>query len=266
MALDLSSIGTSRNLSEAGDTSRHPSAPFGTPRHPAAPFFLCLVTDRRRLALAAGRGLEQWRALLTRQVEGAATAGIDLVQVRERDLDARVLVSLVRGLVSVTRGSRTRILVNDRVDVALAAHADGVHLRHDSLPSSAARTILPPEALLTRSVHADGDLESVSALSYVIAGTMSATASKPVGAIFLSERELAATVRRAGRVPVLGIGGVSAATIPALVRAGACGAAAIGAFLPIEPGEDVARSVQYAAAGLRAAAERVRPQPAGEGR
>jgi len=139
-----------------------------------------------------------------------------------------------------------------------------VHLRHDSLPWSSARTILPPEALLTRAVHAVEDLDGLGALSYVIAGTMSVTASKPQGAVFLAERGLAAAVRRAGRVPVLAIGGVSVATVAALVRAGACGAAAIGAFLPSEPGQDVAQSVQHAAEGLRAAAVRARSQLAGE--
>src|SRR6478735_10756044 len=99
-------------------------------RHPQSEILmiLCLVTDRRRLGAAMGAATEDFPEVLARQVEAAAAAGIDYVQVREPDLEARQLATLVRELMRRTKGSSTRILVNDRLDVALASGASGVHL------------------------------------------------------------------------------------------------------------------------------------------
>src|SRR5207248_78303 len=80
--------------------------------------------------------------------------GVDLVQLRERDLEAALLYDLVAQAVDDARGSGTRILVNDRLDVAIAAGADGVHLRADSIPAAAARSIAPDGFLVGRSIHA----------------------------------------------------------------------------------------------------------------
>ena len=91
---------------------------------------LCLVTDRRRLGAAMGAPASEWVDALHQQVAAAAEAGIDFVQVREPDLEARELAALVRSLMRrVAAARRRRILVNDRLDVALAAGAAGVHLK-----------------------------------------------------------------------------------------------------------------------------------------
>ncbi len=87
----------------------------------AARVTLCLVTDRRVRPVVE-------------QCGEAVRAGVDMIQVRERDLDGRSLASLVAELVRLTRGTATRVVVNDRLDVALACGADGVHLRGDSMP------------------------------------------------------------------------------------------------------------------------------------
>src|SRR5688572_3946777 len=104
---------------------------------------LCLVTDRRRLGEALGLPPERWDEALRQQVGGAASAGIDYVQVREPDLEAGDLVELVRSLVQIT-SKRTRILVNDRIDVAVAAGASGVHLKEQSILPAEVRRIAPP--------------------------------------------------------------------------------------------------------------------------
>src|ERR1041384_2578386 len=96
---------------------------------------ICLVTDRRR------------RSPLEQAAE-AADAGIDIIQVRERDLETAELGSLVTRIVRIPRGSATRVVVNDRLDVALAGEADGVHLRADSIPPSRARSIAPRPFLI----------------------------------------------------------------------------------------------------------------------
>ena len=190
---------------------------------------LCLVTNRSRLPRSAsGDG----RAELIAFVEAAARAGIDLIQIRERDLGSRDLYELVRESVKVAQGSQARIIVNDRLDVALAAGAAGVHLRGDSLDASSARRIVPGDFLIGRSVHSaaeaagaakDGDVD------YLIAGTIFSSASKPPGHNLIGIDGLRAIVQLSD-VPVLAIGGVTAANIGATVSTGAAGIAAIEMF------------------------------------
>src|SRR5262245_14552294 len=94
---------------------------------------LCLVTDRRRLAAARGIPGDGRRPARLQQIEGAIAGGIDVVQLRERDLDDGVLAALARDCLRAAAGTRSRLVVNDRVDVALACGAHGVHLREDGL-------------------------------------------------------------------------------------------------------------------------------------
>ena len=93
---------------------------------------LCLVTDRRRLGTMLGLPEAGWAEALRQQVIGAAAGGVDFIQVREPDLEAAELAALVRSLMAASSSSQARILVNDRIDVALATGASGVH----SLPKS----------------------------------------------------------------------------------------------------------------------------------
>ena len=171
---------------------------------------ICLVTDRRRLvaaATAAAAAPGALRARLVAQVRHAVDAGIDLIQVRERDLEARALAALVTELLAVTRGTPTRLVVNDRMDVALACGADGVHLRGDSIPIAMARRIAPPSGFsIARSVH--GVDEAIAAgADYLIAGTV----FRPRRS---RDRRLCSVLRAAGNrrgrgCPVLAIGGIA---------------------------------------------------------
>jgi thiamine-phosphate pyrophosphorylase len=184
---------------------------------------LCLITDRARAAGGA--------ADIVARVQWAARAGVHLVQVRERDLDGGPLTALVGRCVDAVRGSRTRVLVNDRLDVALAAGAHGVHLRADSMPASRVRALCPPGFLLGRSVHGrDEALAAVAAggLDYLLFGTVFPTSSKP-GRAAAGASALAA-VARASAVPVLAVGGVTPDNLGEVAAAGAAGFAAIGTF------------------------------------
>jgi thiamine-phosphate diphosphorylase len=188
---------------------------------------LALVTDGARLA--PGRGASDRTACLLVQIRFAVAAGIDLVQLREPDLEAGVLFDLTRTSVAASAGSRTRILVNDRLDVALAAGAGGVHLRADSIPPRAARALAPRGFLVGRSVHAVEEARAVAGeTDYLIAGTVCPTPSKP-GAPLLGLDGLAAIVKAAD-VPVLAIGGVTLDRMAAIAATGAAGGAAIGLF------------------------------------
>jgi thiamine-phosphate pyrophosphorylase len=113
------------------------------PGHPIIAF----VTDRARAVPADDPDA------LVRRIAAAARAGVDLVQVRERDLDDRALLSLVRRAREAAAGTGARVVVNDRLDVALAAQADGVHLRADAFAASRARVMAPAPFLIGRSVH-----------------------------------------------------------------------------------------------------------------
>jgi len=178
---------------------------------------VCLVTDRRRRDV-----LEHGR--------DAARAGVDLIQLREPGLDARALSTLAGGLVRVTRSAGTRIVVNDRADVALASRADGVHLRASSILPGEVRSIARAGFLVGRSVHSVDEAVRVAPdVDYLIAGTVFPTPSKPGQREHLGLDGLAA-VARAVTVPVLAIGGVSMDRIEAVAAAGAAGVAAIGLF------------------------------------
>jgi thiamine-phosphate pyrophosphorylase len=149
--------------------------------------------------------------------------------VRERDLTTADLADLVSDLVRLRRGTRTRVVVNDRVDVAVACGADGVHLRGDSISADAVRRIAPPGFLVGRSVHNVNEARTAGPVDYLIAGTIFATASKPA-AVLLGVDALKRVVE-AVRVPVLAIGGVSIDHVPAVATTGAAGVAAIGLFI-----------------------------------
>ncbi len=179
----------------------------------------CLVTDRRR-------------ADPVQQARRAAEAGIDLIQVRERDLEAGALATLVTDVLAATRGTRTRVVVNDRLDVAIACGAAGVHLRGDSVPVLAARRLTGAGFLIGCSVHRVEEVERTAGADYLIAGTVFSTSSKPAGLgqpPLLGLEGLAAIVRAAPG-PVLAIGGITDDRIEPITAAGAAGFAAIGLF------------------------------------
>lgn len=196
---------------------------------------LCLVTERRRWSSEV--------ALLA-SVAAAARAGVDLIHVREHDLEGRALVALVRRCLAVSAGTRARVLVNDRLDIALAAGAHGVHLRETSMSAPCVRSMTPPGFLVGRSVHGlDGarDAAAQGGLDYLVFGPVYPTASKP-GAAAVGLDALAAVVASTS-LPVLALGGIDASTAASLGRAGAAGMAAIG-FWADCPADHVAAAAE----------------------
>ena len=190
---------------------------------------ICLVSDRRRLA-GDGVPIDEWRRCLILQTRHAVDAGVDLVQVRERDLEAAELARLVTDLLLLALGTTTRVIVNDRLDVALACGAGGVHLRSDSLSVAAARRMTPAGFLIGRSVHHVDDLADAAGADYVIVGSVFPSESKPRASEWLGTAGLRAIVR-AARIPVLAIGGVTEERLDDIAAAGAAGFAAIGFFM-----------------------------------
>jgi len=175
---------------------------------------LILVTDRR----ATDRDLLE-------VVEEALGAGLPAVQLREKDLPGRPLLALAERLRAATARAGALLFVNDRIDVALAAVADGVQLGTGSVPVEVARRLLPAGALVGVSTHAPG--EAAAGADFALFGPVWETPSK-AGA--QGEARLQEAVRAAA-IPVLAIGGVTAARVPAVRAAGAAGVAVIRAIL-----------------------------------
>lgn len=195
---------------------------------------LCLVTDRRRLGGEAERSFEVARRRVGEQLRAAIEAGLDLVQVRERELEARHLLTILTDAVRLARGTATRVVVNDRLDVALACGADGVHLRSDSISAADVRRIAPPGFLIGRSVHRVDEAVAAGRVDYLIAGTVFATRSKK-GEHPLLGLEGLRDVASAVSVPVLAIGGVTTENVEQIAGTGAAGIAAIGLFVGEAP-------------------------------
>ena len=189
----------------------------------------CLVTDRHQLCSEAATFAVARRRLLD-QAKWAIKAHVDLIQVRERDLEATDLATLVGDLVRLSRGSGTRVVVNDRVDVALACGADGVHLRHDSIPADALRAMAPDGFLIGRSVHGLAEAEGAGPVDYLIAGTVFPTPSKAATTPLLGLDGLAEIVQ-AVAVPVLAIGGIGREQLDEVAATGAAGVAGIRLFI-----------------------------------
>lgn len=218
--------------------------------HPAAR--LGIVSDRRRLAAAVGRPLEQAAALLIAQVEAAAVARVAFFQLREPDLGGAALATLVRQLVAVASG-RVRLVVNDRADVAAVAAAD-LHLKHASIDAARLRAWMPPGTWMSRAVHTTDDVAAAGPVNALIAGTAAPSHSKPAGSPTLGPGGLAALAAVAAQsgVPVFAIGGLGPADWPWVSESGAFGVAAIGAFLP-RRGEDPGAAVERAVTAFAAA-------------
>jgi thiamine-phosphate diphosphorylase len=201
---------------------------------------VCMITDRRRFG-------QHGEAVLIHRMALAALAGIHLIQIRERDMADGALLALVVRAVEAVRGTRTRILVNDRLDVAIAAGAHGVHLRGDSTPARRARSAVPRGFLIGRSVHSSEEIAQVSnegGLDYLLFGTVFATASKP-GRPATGIAGLVGAVDAAKGLPVLAIGGMTAGTAGQLARTGCAGFAAIGQFADV-PEEQLTATVTAA--------------------
>ena len=221
-----------------------------TPNRPV----LCLVTSRRRLAARLGCPAEgpAIAGALVEQAEAAAAAGVALVQLREPECAAGALAGLARALSAAIEPHGASLLVNDRVDVALAAGAGGVHLKGSSVTVAEARRLLGDTRLVGRSVHALPDVQAAEGADYLLFGTVFSTPSKPDAWAIAGIAGLRAAVEAASATPVLAIGGVTAETAGRVAATGAAGLAAIGAFLP-ERGRNLRESVQQAARRLQMA-------------
>ena len=177
------------------------------------------------------------------RVAAAVRGGVDWVQVRERALEGAALLGLVDAVAAAARGAAgrraVRVLVNRRLDVALAAGADGIHLGGDAMAPELARRLLPEGALIGVSTHAASEALATRAADYVQLAPIFPPLSKPQERPALGLAALAAAA--AGPLPVLAQGGIDARSAAAARGAGAAGVAVTGAiWLAPDPGRAAA--------------------------
>ncbi len=182
-------------------------------------FRLYCVTDRRH---TAGRPLVE-------VIHAALDGGIPAVQLREKDLAGGALYQLAAQLRVLTARYRARLLINDRLDVALAVEADGVHLGQTSFPAAAARQLLGPGKLIGVSTHNPTEIAAAAGADFILFGPVYATPSKAV----YGEPQGLARLRQAiaqSPMPVLAIGGISTERVAEVLAIGAHGIAVISAL------------------------------------
>jgi thiamine-phosphate pyrophosphorylase len=171
----------------------------------------CYVTDRRRGDIAGS-------------ARRAIAEGVDFIQIREKDLGARELFELVCAVRNLASGSTTRVLVNDRLDIALAAETDGVHLPANGLPVRRVRDLVSVLGVSTHTLEEALEAEKARPDIIIFGPVFDTPGKKSVGLDAL--RSVTSKVR----IPVLAIGGITTDSVAQIVEAGAAGFAAIRMF------------------------------------
>ncbi len=165
-------------------------------------------------------------------VDAAVRGGVTVVQLRAKSLGGRAFTGLALELSRRLAGTGVPLLINDRVDIALACGAAGVHLGQDDMPVAAARRILGPEAAIGVSVNTPEEavLAEREGADYAGAGPAFATATKETPLAVLGPAGIG-RIKRAVRIPIVAIGGISAGNAASLAAAGADGIAVVSAIL-----------------------------------
>jgi thiamine-phosphate pyrophosphorylase len=196
---------------------------------------LYVLTDRRA---AGARALPD---VVDAAIRGGATA----IQLRDKQATTRELVELGRALLAITRPAGVPLIVNDRIDVALAINAEGVHVGQDDMPAPIARRLLGPDRLL--GVSAGTVEEALQAQAedadYLGTGDVYGTPTKADAGVPIGVDGLAEVVR-AVSIPVVAIGGIQAANAGAVIAAGAAGIAVISAVIGAADPEAAARRLR----------------------
>jgi thiamine-phosphate diphosphorylase len=187
---------------------------------------LMVITDRRMA------GQRSWTAL----VDAALDAGATSIQLRDKQAPSRELLDMARQLQPLCERHGALFLINDRLDIALAAGAHGVHLGDDDLPVAVARRVTPRDFIIGRSADTEEDARAAEAdgASYLGVGSVFGTQTKEevIGEVIGTEQ--LARVARSVSIPVVGIGGVTSENAGACVAAGAAGVAVVSAVMGAE--------------------------------
>jgi thiamine-phosphate pyrophosphorylase len=209
---------------------------------------LYLITDRRAFLRSAEITHDDLPRLQLEAIAKAAQAGCQLIQIREKDMSAKALGAFTRAAVELAGPHGARVLVNDRLDVAMAAGADGVHLRASSIPVREVRAVAAQQGLhdflIGVSTHsiAEARLAEDGGADFIVCGPVYDTPSKraygaPIGLDVFAE------ILSEVKIPVLALGGINLSNYREPLRRGAAGIAAIGLFTDVENLEQTIRSM-----------------------
>lgn len=200
------------------------------------------LRDRLSLIVVADPGGVAGRRFV-HVVREALKGGAPALQLRAKSMAAREMTELARVLLAETRGAGALLFINDRIDVALAAGADGAHIGDDDIPLAAARGIVPAGFLLGRSADSPDQARTATTegADYLGVGPVYATQSKEDAGPAIGIAGLSA-VAAATSLPVVGIGGITRDTAEEVVAGGAAGIAVIRAVMT---GQDPAEEVRY---------------------
>jgi thiamine-phosphate pyrophosphorylase len=183
---------------------------------------------------------------LLKLISAAVASGITLIQLREKNLTALVLYELVSRAVALTEGTATRLLVNDRADIARVAGADGVHLTTSSLSAAIVRQTFGANLLIGVSTHSlaeAGAAESEGA-DFAVFGPVFETTSKRIYGEPVGLEQLAEVTAALAPFPIIALGGVTVDNAGDCVRAGAAGVAGISLFDRLDDLPSIVRLVQ----------------------
>lgn len=163
-------------------------------------------------------------------IRTAAENKIDLVQIREKNLPAKLVFELAAKACQITKGSKTRLLVNDRFDIAIAAGADGVHLSSTSLPINKVRQLIPGDHILGVSAHSlyEAKRAKESGANFAVFGPVFETISKPGIGNPKGLRVLSEICESLKPFPIIALGGISGENFESTLKHGASGFASIG--------------------------------------
>ncbi|HHV57170.1 MAG TPA: thiamine phosphate synthase [Firmicutes bacterium] len=193
---------------------------------------LYAITDRR---LAGGRSSAE-------VMEKAIRGGVTLVQLREKEAGGREMVAEAQTLLAVTRRYGVPLIVNDRLDVALAVDAEGVHLGQEDIPCRLARQILGPEKIIGVSASSVEEARQAEAdgADYLGVGAVFPTGTKADAGKAIGLEPLKA-IKAAVKIPVVAIGGINAANAAAVAATGVDGLAVVSAVVAAPDPQDAAR-------------------------
>jgi thiamine-phosphate pyrophosphorylase len=185
-------------------------------------------------------------------VEAALRGGVTVVQYREKSASTRIMLEGARELRQLCKAAGVPLIVNDRIDVALAVDADGVHVGQDDMPASLARRLIGKGRILGVSAGNPQEARKAEAegADYIGASPIFATPTKLDAPAPMGVEGLRRLARVVG-IPVVAIGGVNAENASSMIAAGAAGVAVVSAIV-------AARDVEAAARAIRAAVEKVR--------
>lgn len=187
------------------------------------------------------------------QIKAATEAEIDLLQIREKRLCARVLFELAERAVEITRESSTRILINDRADIAAGAGAHGVHLTTQSLDVAVIRNSFDHKFLIGVSTHSWEEAHKAheQGADFIVLGPIFPTRSKEQFGPPFGLEKLSDVCGKLGDFPVLALGGVSESNVQQCFEAGASGVAGISIFSGPASLKSLAAAIRECAKGIR---------------